>query len=107
MLPHERASIDSTCIAMLVNRQVLTLAMPHLSQLRAVFLDRSRSVPKCFPAFPLSQPGCHMPPTPTQRFFGADSLTSKFSFARSEHGLRDGSGIPQPDTRKRAPILAF
>ena len=73
MLPHERASIDLTCIAMLVNRQVLTLAMPHLSQLRAVLLDRSRSVPKCFPAFPLSQPGCHMPPTPTQRFFGADA----------------------------------
>ena len=107
MLPHERASIDERTPAMPDSGPHLPLALLHLRQLRAVLLDRSRSVPKCFPAFPLSQPGCHMPPTPTQDFFGADSLTSKFSFARSEHGLRDGSGIPQPDTRKRAPILAF
>ena len=46
-----RASIDLTSIAMLVNRQVLTLAMPHLSQLRAVLLDRSRSVPRGLPSF--------------------------------------------------------
>ena len=108
LLPHERASIDLTCIAMLVNRQVLTLAMPHLSQLRAVLLDRSRSVPRCLPSFSALAAGLpHAADAPTQDFFGADSLTSKFSFARSEHGLRDGSGVPQPDTRKRAPILAF
>ena len=107
MLPHERASIEERTAAMPDNPEVLTPALPHLRWPHAVLLDRSRSAPSYFSAFPLSQPGCHMPPTPTQDFFGADSLTSKFSFARSEHGLRDGSGIPQPDTRKRAPILAF
>ena len=107
MLPHERAQTLRRTAQNVVHPADLPLAMAHLSRLLAVLLDRSRSVPSYFSAFPLSQPGCHMPPTPTQRFFGVDSLTSKFSFARSEHGLRDGSGIPQPDTRKRAPILAF
>ena len=85
----------------------LPLALLHLSQQLAVLLDRSRPEIRGQVLLASRRARSARPPTPTQRFFGADSLTSKFSFARSEHGLRDGSGIPQPDTRKRAPILAF
>ena len=85
----------------------LPLALLHLRRLLAVLLDRSRPEMRRNTKIRSRRARSARPPTPTQDFFGADSLTSKFSFARSEHGLRDGSGIPQPDTRKRAPILAF
>ena len=92
---------------MLDSGPVLPLALLHLRWPLAVLLDRSRPGQRGQVLFASRRARSAWPPTPTQRFFGADSLTSKFSFARSEHGLRDGSGIPQPDTRKRAPILAF
>ena len=84
----------------------LPLALLHLRQ-RARFsctaavlcLGASRS-------FRFSAPGPHGSPTPTKQFFGAGSLTSKFNFAGSEHGLRDGSAIPLPATRPRAPAHA-
>ena len=79
----------------------LALALLHVTWPHAVLLDRSRSAPSPFPGIPLSRPASHMSPASTKQFFGAGCPTSLFDFAGSEHGLRDGSGIPHPDTRQR------
>ena len=83
---------------------VLPLALLHLSPPLAVLLIGSRSVRRgACPGFPLSTPASHMSSSPPQDFFAAGCPTSLFDFAGSEHGLRDGNGIPPPDTRPRAP----
>ena len=80
----------------------LALALLHVTWPQAALLIGSRSAPSPFPGFPLSTPASHMSPASTKQFFGAGCPTSLFDFAGSEHGLRDGSGIPHPDTRQRA-----